>query len=376
MASVPWEELGAAALARQLPELPARNAAAVPEMLRLVGPVQSQTARSPFIGLAARFPGITHEAVTSAYEAFEIVRGSVIRGTVHTCAAEHHPLLEVATRAGQRQIWLRTLKVDERAVDQLWQSLEEHARHEWRTPAELFDHLVTWVQAHGGVDALEKGLGRYLGFGHGGLVRRPLKGGWDRQGAPGYRAAAALLPGDRAAALADPHALDELVRVHVRAHGPSSRQDLAWWAGIGLTRVDEVLARLELPTMTGPDGEEYVDLPDAPAPREVPGVRLLPEFDALMCAYAPAARQRFMSPAIGRRLWNLNNGMVMPPVLVDGRITGYWRAPGSARKRPMEVVWFAGTRRPRTSELEEPVAALEQALAITVTDVRLTREAL
>lgn len=376
MASVTWDELGAAALARQFPELPARDAAAVPEMLRRVGPIQSQTARSPFIGLAARFPGTTHEVLTSAYEAFEIVRGSVIRGTVHTCVAEHHPLLEVATRTGQRQIWLRTLELDEPAVEQLWQSLEQHARDEWRTPAELFDHLVTWVKAHGGVGALERGLGRYLGFGHGGLVRRPLKGGWDRQGAPGYRTAAALLPGDRAAVLTDPHAVDELFRVHVRAHGPSSRQDLAWWSGLGRTRVDEVLGRLGLPSVTGPDGQEYVDLPDPPAPREVRGVRLLPEFDALMCAYAPAARERFMSPGIGRRLWNLNNGMVMPPVLVDGRITGYWRSPGSARKRPMEVVWFAGTRRPRKSELEEPVAALEQALEITVTDVRVTREAL
>ena len=46
---------------------------------------------------------------------------------------------------------------------------------------------------------------------------------------------------------------------------------------------------------------------------------------------------------------------MLPPLLVDGRITGYWRATGSARRRPLEVVWFAGTRRPRKAELEEPV---------------------
>ena len=66
--------------------------------------------------------------------------------------------------------------------------------------------------------------------------------------------------------------------------------------------------------------------------------------------------------------------MVLPPLLVDGRITGYWRATGSARRRPLEVVWFAGTRRPHKAELDAPVAALETGLGITVTDVTVSRE--
>jgi Winged helix DNA-binding domain len=103
-------------------------------------------------------------------------------------------------------------------------------------------------------------------------------------------------------------------------------------------------------------------------------VLLLPEFDALMCGYDPAARERFADPAHLRRLWSGANGMVLPPLLVDGRITGYWRATGSARRRPLEVVWFARTRRPRRSELDAPVAALEAGLGITVTDVTVTRE--
>ena len=51
-----------------------------------------------------------------------------------------------------------------------------------------------------------------------------------------------------------------------------------------------------------------------------------------------------------------------------------WRATGSAAKRPLEVVWFAGTRKPRTAELDAPVASLEAALGITITSVTLTRE--
>jgi hypothetical protein len=103
-------------------------------------------------------------------------------------------------------------------------------------------------------------------------------------------------------------------------------------------------------------------------------VRFLPEFDALMCGYDPPARVRFADLGHLRRLWNQNNGLVLPPLLVDGRITGYWRATGSAKKRPLEVVWFAGTRKPRKAELDTPVAALEAALGIAITGVTLTRE--
>jgi hypothetical protein len=66
---------------------------------------------------------------------------------------------------------------------------------------------------------------------------------------------------------------------------------------------------------------------------------------------------------------------VLPPLLVDGRITGYWRSGGTARRRPLDVTWFARTRRPRKGELYEPVTALEAALDITVTGLTITREA-
>jgi hypothetical protein len=367
--TIGWEELGALALARQFPDEPL----VVAEAVRRIGPIQSQTARSPFLALAARFPGVTHQQVTAAYDDHAIVRGSTIRGTVHTTVPEQHALLEVATRIGQRALWVRMLRLD---PEPLWGSVEGFARHDWRTTDELLDHVRAWTRDHGGhLAGLETTAGRYLGFGHGGLVRKPLKGGWEGQGAAAYRTAAALL-GPRDHVLSSPTALDELVSVHLRAHGPASRHDLAWWSGLGLTRVDEVLARLDLEEQTGPDGRAYVDLPDAPAPREVPGVRLLPEFDALMCAYAPPARARFMDPDVSARLWGVANGLVLPPLLVDGRIAGYWRATGSARKRPLEVVWFAGHRRPRKSELEAPVAALEAALDVTVTEVTVQREAL
>jgi hypothetical protein len=356
-----WDDLAGAALARQFPD-PAPDVAG---RLTQVGPVQAQTARSPFLALAARFPGTTRAEVDAAYESGAIVRGSTIRGTVHTATPEQYAALGAATRVGQRTLWQRLLRLEHATLEDLWSATEDFAA-DWRTPDDLQDHLHRWLVAHEGRDDVTgSGAGRYLAFGHGGLVRRPVNGDWAGQGAPEYR----TLPPVVAPSLTD------AVLVHLHSHGPSSRHDLAWWSGLGLRVVDELLADLDgLVADDGPDGRTYVSLPDAPASRTIGGVRLLPEFDALMCGYDPAARVRFAAPHHLDRLWTGANGLVLPPLLVDGRITGYWRATGSARRRPLEVVWFAGTRKPRKGELDAPVRALEAGLGITVTDVTLTRE--
>lgn len=378
--TITWEELGGRALARQFPDVAGRDVEAVAAAVQRTGPVQAQTARSPFLGLAARLPGVEHADVVAAYERHVLVRGSNLRGTVHTSTAADHALLEVATRTGQRALWRRTLRLEETTLEQVWAALEEYADHDWRSAAELHDHLRDWIAEHdpGAVPRLDDTQGRYLGFGHGGLLRRPLTGGWEGQGRPVYRTARSLL-GPRDDVLADPDAaLTELVRRHLDCHGPASRQDVAWWAGLGLRAVDACLARLaeagEVEQSTGPDGRDYHDLVGAPGPVELPGVRLLAEFDALMCAYEPSARVRVATSEHLARLWHQENGLVDAPLLVDGRVTGRWRLTGSGRSRRCEVEWFAGTRRPRRAEVEEQLAHLERAYPVTVTGLDVRRD--
>lgn len=359
-----WDELAARTLARQFPGEGGPDD--VLGLLRRVGPIQSQTARSVFVGLAARRPGITRDAITAAYESFAIVRGSSLRGTVHTSVAEQHPLLEVATRLGQRTLWTRTLRLAGSTLEQVWAGIEEFAVDHWRTPAELAEHLMSWLATHDpdAAPAFPGTSGRYFAFGHGGLIRRPLRGDWVGQGAPGYRTASALL-GDRSAVLADTDAaVDALLRHHVAAHGPASRHDLAWWSGLGLTRVDAALARLGLAAEEGPDGRTYLDLPDAPAPVELDGVRLLPEFDALLCGYDPAGRERFVDAGHYDVLWKQANGQLLAPVLVGNRLAGHWRITGSGRRRQLTVERLPGVRAIRRTHLADAVDALELGLGV------------
>ena len=171
--------------------------------------------------------------------------------------------------------------------------------------------------------------------------------------------------------------MDALVRRHITSYGPSSRRTSPGGPGsvcASWTRVWSAWRDEDLTETTGPDGRAYHDLADPPPPIELAGARLLPEFDALLCGYDPKARERFVAPEHYRRLWFQANGMLLAPLLLDGRLSGYWRVPGSGSSRPCEVSYFAGTRRPTKSELAEPVAALEAAYGIKVTKVSITRE--
>jgi hypothetical protein len=366
-----WDELRGLSLARQFPDLGGPGADGVVETVRRIGPIQSQTARSPYAALGARLPGVTHVAITTAYESLGIVRGSTIRGTVHTSTADHHVLLDAATRVGQRAIWVRHLGLRHAEVEDVWRATEHFAAASWRTPDELLEHLRGWLREHDeeSPDVIDRGLGRYLAFGHGGLLRRPLKGPWSGQGAPGYRTAAAVLPHRD---LPDEPLLG-LVRLHIASYGPASRRDVSWWSGLGLRHVDSLLERLDLTWRDGPGGLPYADVPEGPPGRDLPGVRLVPEFDAVLCGYDPKLRDRFVDPADHERLWNKNNGYMLAPMLVDGRIGGYWRIEGSGREKTLAVSSFAGSRKPRKAELDEPVTALATALGVSLGSVAVGR---
>lgn len=379
-----WEELAGRALARQFPVDSSVRATdvtvdQVTAWLEATGPIQSQTARSPFIGLAARFPGLTHAALTAAYESHAIVRGSVIRGTVHTSTPAANAVLDAVTRIGQRTLWQRTLKPEQVTLEQVWDSIEDFARDDWRTSEELLAHVSAWLGDHESTAAagrLTNQAGRYFSFGHGGLVRRPLKGGWDGQGTAGYRSAATLLGSARPPLPSPDEAVDTAIRLHLRAHGPASRNDLAWWSGVGLTVIDAGLARLEdeLTTATGPDGRTYVDLitavPDPIDPASV-GIRLLPEFDALLCGYDPKARDRFVTSEHHALLWNQRNGFMAAPLLRGGRLAGLWRFEGTGRTRDLTVSTFRGSGRLGRRALDDAIDALQRGLDISIRTVAI-----
>jgi hypothetical protein len=377
-----WDSLRQATLERQFPRIRGQGIGAVVELIRTVGPVQSQVARSPFVTVASRLPGCSYDDIVAAYEAFDLVRGSNLRGTVHTCVRAQHPILDTVTRRTLANLWRRGLKLEQVGVDDVRAAMEVFATGRWRTPDELRAHLTGWLTEHESAAAVEAsmqgGQGRAMAHVHSALIRRPLgEGRWERQAPPGYRLATDVLGEKRSRLLDDPDAaLVDLTRIHLGAFGPANRRDIAWWSGEGLRNVDRALATLghEVTSRPGPDGELYHDLATRPSGAGTAdrGVRLVPEYDALVVGYDPKTRDRFLDPAHLPSIWLTENGTFSPAVLAGGRLTASWRLTGSGADRVLEIAMFPGMPGLSESDVAEQAKALGQALDLTVTDVAIT----
>lgn len=152
-----------------------------------------------------------------------------------------------------------------------------------------------------------------------------------------------------------------LARAWLRAYGPGTLDDLAWWAGLPKGDVRAALAELGPEVVQvevrGWPGPRYAlvdtELEDAgpPAPPA-----LLPALDPSGMCWTD--RSPFLDPAIARPLFD-NSGNLAPTVWVDGRIVGGW-----ACRRDGTVVFRILDEHARDAEdaVREEAARLQEAL--------------
>ena len=107
-----------------------------------------------------------------AYEAGQLVRGSTIRGTVHTSTPEQHVWLDRATRVGQRAIWARTLKLRTATLEgaRFWEQAFDQAGlrggfvvdllPEGADPMDVRYNVIQWVHRSTRVAAAQTRLPR------------------------------------------------------------------------------------------------------------------------------------------------------------------------------------------------------------------------
>jgi Winged helix DNA-binding domain len=371
------EQLRRLTLQRQFPQIRGRGHSAVVELLSRLGPVQSQVPRAPFMSAAARLPGIGYAAITTAFNAYDIVKATSLRGTVHVSTRAHFPLIDAVSQRTLAAALRNQLKLRRLDVADVRHEVERYAAGVWRDRADLLEHMRHWLAEHESAEsaAATKSQGASsLVRAHSALLRRPTDGAWDRRTDALHRLASTVFditPVDADAALV------ELTRVHLASYGPATRRDVAWWTGETLTRVDAAIDRLgdEVVRLRDVDGVTYLDLAEGVRGGNAdPGVRLLPEYDGLLLGYAPAARSRFLNLEHLDRVWFRKNGVFAPLVLMDGRIVATWRLVTARRQTHLAVCPIPGERAVRTDELAEPIAALEAALNLTIGDVDLKRQ--
>ena len=257
-------------------------------------------------------------------------------------------------------------------------AVEEIAGPDWIERAELVARSRDWLAEHespAAADRVDRPLTESLIWGHSGLCRRPKDGRWERRTDVLHRRARAVVEDGSIPTVEAEEAVEQLVRVHLGSYGPARLVDVAWWMGVRLTPVRLAVARLGnvLRRLTGPAGEELLDLVEAADPTAAAevGTRLLPEFDGVTVGYRHDARTRFLDAEQLAAVWSATNGQVSPVVLHRGRLVGRWRTLPTRTGLRIEVIPFRSGHGLRIADLDGPGADVGRVLDREITDVAI-----
>ena len=307
---------------------------------RLAG-LQAQEPKPPFVALQARLADFDAGELRTAIRAGDVVRATLMRGTLHLVSASDFLALRNAVAADLdaviRMLGARAAGLD---VEVVTAAARELLAQEPRT----FNELRALLQERF-PDVNHRALG-YVSRMALPLTMVPTDDRW-------------CFPRDSAFALPKrkPGRGDaaKLVRRYLAAFGPASVADAQGWAGVkGLQRVFD---ELELETFSDEQGRRLFDLPDAPRPGEdVPApVRLLGEFDSLMLAHADRTR---LIDDEHRPLVTTKNLRVKAAFLVDGRVAGTWTAARKRKEATLTLAPFGKLAKRSIAELEREAEAL------------------
>jgi hypothetical protein len=310
-------QLNRASLGRQL--LLRRASLDVVKAVHRVVALQAQEPASPYLALWNRLAKFDPVALDRAFAKHSVVKGTLMRITLHAVDATDYPAFHEAMQPS-----LRAARLNDRrfrgtglttadALALLPEVLEFAATP--RTNAEG----EAWLDERLGVTPKPGVWWAFRQFGP--LQHHPTGGPWSFGPRPSYVAAHPHAPsGDTDAAV------QWLVRRYLEGFGPASVQDIAQFSTIlrppvrdAVTALGESLVRFQ-----GPDGRELFDVPGGLLPPEdsPPPPRLMAMWDSILLAYADRTR---VIPPDYRRLVIRSNGDVLPALLVDGYVAGVWR---------------------------------------------------
>ena len=332
-------ELNRATLARQL-LLERKKIGVRPAIERLAG-LQAQWPPSPYIGLWSRVTGFRREALEREVLNGQVVKPTVMRGTLHLVTAREYPMFWWALR--DMPTWY-----DDTHLAYAQKALKRMRKLADRAPLVHKDAIALLM-----ADGHEEQDARRIFH----AVRRRAHLLHTRESALWKgRPSAVFHPFPEPAPMEVLAARTELVRRYLAAFGPATRADIADWSGLRVADFADALDALEpLRRFRDENGRELLDLPRAPLPHgDTPApVRFLPKWDNTLLAHADRRR---VLPEDLRKAVIAKNGDVTQTFLVDGVVAGSWTAD---RKGAIALVPFAPLPRAARREVEEEAARLE-----------------
>jgi hypothetical protein len=315
---VPSEEisvraLNRATLARQL--LLERAKIPIVEGVERIAGLQAQLARPPYIGLWSRLVGFDRESLNKLLLDRQIVRATMMRGTIHLVSRADFVSLRPAMQPALNLALTSILRSRKREVD-LDRVVREAKKFFARSPATfdaLRDHLL---EAFPGEDERAMGYAVRMQLP---LVQVPTDARWGFPGAADFALAEEWLD----APIASTAPASRLALRYLAAFGPATPADFQTWSG--LSGGKEIFSSIEKKLRRFRCGKrELFDLPDAPRPgeeTEAP-VRFLPDYDNVLLAHA--VRDRIIAEEHRSRIAT-KNLLIPATFLVDGFVAGMWK---------------------------------------------------
>jgi hypothetical protein len=346
--------LGRALLERQL--LLRRVNLPVTEVVEHLLGLQAQARMPPYQGLWSRLEGFDPHELGRLLTEREVVRLTLMRGTVHLVTVRDalllRPLVQVVIERSHNGAFGRRMGGADPA--ELAAAVRRLLDDRPMTARELGRALV-----ERGIGADPEAVGNAARV-YVPLVQVPPRGVWGRSG----RARYATLESWTGRELEDEPSIDEVVLRYLGSFGPATVADVQRWSG--LTKLKAVLERLRprLVTFRDEDGKELFDVPDAPRPDpDVPApVRLLGEYDNVLLGHADRRR---LVPEDFPWAAMLAPGRFVNNLLVDGMLRATWWIERDGDRATLAIRPFQELS---TAERDEVAAEAERMLAFSAAD--------
>lgn len=332
--------LNRATLARQM--LLARERVSVGDAVARLAGLQAQLPRPPFIGLWSRVDSFRREDLQAAIAGQTVVRGTLMRGTLHLVAREHYLAFRGALQPVLSAITAGVIgkggELDQSAITA---NARRFLRGRSATFEEIRQHLAPLFP-----DANERFLGYTVRM-NVPLLMVPDDSRWS-------------YPPDAAFTLAEDAlgelptesgSLEALILAYLAAFGPATPADFQAWSGFKSARNAFESLRSRLVVVRDTNGRDLFDLPDAPRPGESMDapVRFLPDYDNLLLGHAD--RTRVISNEHRPRVAT-KNLRILPTFLVDGWVHGTWKVERKGRKATVTLEPFGNLGAKVKRELE------------------------
>jgi hypothetical protein len=243
--------LNRATLGRQL--LLRREKLTVVEAVRRIVALQAQEPATPYIALWNRLSRFDPSDLDRAFADDEVVKGQLLRVTLHAVDASDYPAFHLAMQRTLRAARLQDLRFTRTGLtiafaEALMPDVLAFAAKP-RTNAEA----EAWLDERLGPTDKPGVWWAFRQYGP--IWHHPTGGPWSFGARPSYVAARATPATDPAAAMR------RLARRYLEGFGPASVQDHAQFSTIYRPPAREALEGLrdELVRLEGPDGEEHID---------------------------------------------------------------------------------------------------------------------